>query len=95
MIDADYVAHFQMRVLQDALTEATAACWEKRAQQFEDAAPRPGDFTGRATPLEIAARLRRCLATAAACRAHASLWAESKPEPISSDVATVLVEVAG
>lgn len=32
---AEYVQHFRGRVLQDALNEATAAYWTKRAQQFE------------------------------------------------------------
>jgi len=31
----DYVAHFRSRVLQDALSEATAAYWTRRAEQFE------------------------------------------------------------
>lgn len=31
----DYVANFRRRVLQDALSEATAAYWTKRAEQFE------------------------------------------------------------
>ena len=30
-----YVAHFQARVVQDALTEATSAYWIRRARQFE------------------------------------------------------------
>lgn len=30
-----HVAHFQWRVLVDALQEATAAYWERRAQAFE------------------------------------------------------------
>jgi len=32
---AEYTAHFRYRVLQDALTEATAAYWTKRAEQFD------------------------------------------------------------
>lgn len=30
----EYVEHFRARVLQDALTEATAAYWLRRAEQF-------------------------------------------------------------
>jgi hypothetical protein len=30
----DYVAHFRTRVLQDALAQATAAYWRRRAVQF-------------------------------------------------------------
>ena len=29
------IAHFRQRVLQDALTEATAQYWERRAAQFQ------------------------------------------------------------
>ena len=32
---ADNVAHFRARVLQDALNEATAAYWVRRAEDFE------------------------------------------------------------
>ncbi len=31
----EYVEHFRGRVMQDALTEATAAYWTRRAEQFE------------------------------------------------------------
>lgn len=31
----EYVAHFQHRVIQDALAEATALYWERRAQDFD------------------------------------------------------------
>ncbi|MCW2763610.1 MAG: hypothetical protein JWR85_3811 [Marmoricola sp.] len=31
----EYVRHFSTRVLQDALNEATAAYWMKRAEQFD------------------------------------------------------------
>ena len=30
------IEHFRQRVLQDALTEATAQYWERRAQQFQN-----------------------------------------------------------
>ena len=32
-----YVENFQRRVIQDALSEATTAYWERRARAFEDA----------------------------------------------------------
>lgn len=44
---ARHLAHFQWRVLQDALTEATASYWEHRAQTLDEAArPRRGDYQG-------------------------------------------------
>ena len=45
-IDLD---HFRARILQDALTEATAQYWVHRAHQFQQAAPRLGKFHGDAT----------------------------------------------
>ena len=71
--DAGRLAHFNARVLADCLSEATAVFWERRAKAFEDAAPRPGDYVGRATAAELSAARVRCLETAAACRARASL----------------------
>jgi hypothetical protein len=41
-----HVEHFQHRVIQDALAEATAAYWRRRADQFDAAQPRPGDYLG-------------------------------------------------
>jgi hypothetical protein len=90
-IDID---HFRARVLQDALTEATAEYWLHRADQFEDAAPRLGEFHGDATREELNEAWTRCHATAAACRAHADLISGEYPEEISEDVLAVLGEVA-
>ena len=91
---ANYLDHFRSRVLQDALTDATAAYWLRRAQAFDEAAPRPGDDTGGATPAELDERRQRCEATARACRAHAGLLRGLTPERVSDDVRRVLVEVA-
>jgi hypothetical protein len=91
IIDID---HFRARVLQDALTEATAEYWERRAQQFEDAIPRRSEYHGNATQEQLAAAAVRCANTVAACRRHAQLLRESMPEPISDEVTSVLEEVA-
>ncbi len=32
---AEYVDHFRLRLLQDAILEATSAYWSRRAEQFE------------------------------------------------------------
>jgi hypothetical protein len=90
-IDVD---HFRVRVLQDAMTEATADLWLRRAQQFEDAAPRKDDFRGNASDEELLGAHERCLAIAAACRAHAQLLRDKIPEEISDEVWHVLGEVA-
>ena len=68
-----YVEHFRHRVLQDALTEATCAYWNRRAEVFEAAIPRAGDFTGSATPEEIEDRRMRVAAMTLACRQRAAL----------------------
>lgn len=90
----DYVDNFRRRVLQDALTEATAAYWRARAATFEDARPRPGDFHGQAGTAELADLDRRCRDSAEACRRHASLMLDGPPDHIRADVDHVLREVA-
>ena len=91
---AEHLEHFRLRVLQDALTEATAAYWKRRAQAFEDAAPRPGDFNGRASRAELQEAYDRCHETALACRNHAELLRTLRPEPISPEVWAAIPEVA-
>ena len=90
-IDLD---HFRARILQNALIEATAQYWIHRAQQFEDAAPRVGEFHGNATPDELRQRWYDCMGTATACRRRAELIRSNYPEPISDEVGDVLGEVA-
>lgn len=73
-----YLAHFRARVLQDALTEATAGYWRRRAEQFENARPRRGDDThrGAAPQLQTSALAEahaRCTAVAQACRHRADV----------------------
>jgi hypothetical protein len=91
LIDID---HFRARILQDALTEATAQYWVHRAYQFQQAAPRLGEFHGNATRDELNQRWLDCMATSQACLNHAELIRQESPEPISDEVASVLKEVA-
>jgi hypothetical protein len=86
--------HFRARILQDCLTEATAAYWLRRSVAFEEAAPRPVDFHGSATQEELRERWKECMATARACRRHAQLIMDSRPEEISREVWDALGEVA-
>ncbi len=88
------LVQFRDRVLQDALTEATAAYWGRRAEAFQDARPRPGDFTGKATDADLAAADRRCADVARACRAKATVTTAGRPEPIAADVYNAVREVA-
>lgn len=78
-----YLEHFRARVLQDALNEATAAYWLRRAAAFDNARSRPGDFPGTHTTPEARHTHDKALDDlAAACRAHASLAPlQTAPEP--------------
>ena len=91
-IDGGAVAHFNARVLADCLAEATSSYWQRRAEAFEDAAPRSGDYSGQSTPEDRSAARERCLNTAAACRARASL--EGPGLPVPPIVVAALMEVA-
>ena len=68
-----HAQHFTRRVVEDAVTEATAECWEHRAETFEQARPQPGDYTGCATPAQLKAADQRCALAALACRRMAWL----------------------
>ncbi len=70
---AEHVEHFRERVLADALAEATSIYWNRRAESFEAARPRVGDYRGRATVGDLKARDRRCARTAEACRHRAAV----------------------
>jgi hypothetical protein len=90
-IDID---HFRARILQDAISEATAQYWIHRAHQFQQAAPRLGEFHGNSTREGLNEAWTRCHTTAAACLSHADLISGEYPEPISDEVTSVLEEVA-
>ena len=67
-IDID--EQMRLRGVQQAITEAEAWYWDQRAQAFEAAAPKPGDYTGTTPDPELT---ERCLETAQACRNRATL----------------------
>ena len=60
-----------LRLLQDALLDGDVHYWERRAQQFEWARPRPGEWLGQSTEAERAERDQRLAETAQACRRKA------------------------
>jgi hypothetical protein len=64
-IDLD--EQMRRRSVQAAILHASAWWWRWRAEQFQQARPRPDDFNGNATPAELAEADRRCVATAHAC----------------------------
>ena len=93
MIKID-IDHFRARVLQDALTEATAQYWIHRAHQFQQAAPRLDEYRGQATSEQLTERWLECMATMQACLSQADLIRKDSPEPISAELWAVLGEVA-
>ena len=93
MISID-IEHVRARILQDALTEATAQYRIHRAYQFQQAAPRLDEYHGNATRDELNEAWKRCMDTMQACLSHAGLLRGDYPEPISDEVLAVLEEVA-
>ena len=69
----DLAEPMRRRAVQEAISQATAEWWRRRAEQFQWARPRPGDYNGAATSEELAAADERCLGIAQACLAKASL----------------------
>lgn len=67
----NHLEQFERRLLQDALTTATARYWKQRAAVFEAAKPRPGDYPGQATEADLREAWQRCDAAAKACLARA------------------------
>lgn len=80
----------RLRFLQDAFTEARAAQWRRRAEAFEWCRPRPGDFNGRATADELAARDARLARLARLCRFHARLIETSNGTEMAAELAEML-----
>lgn len=62
-----HVERVRVRVVQDALAEALASYWSRRAAAFRHARPRPGDYTGQATEADLAETYRRLEEIAVAC----------------------------
>ncbi|WP_370287899.1 hypothetical protein [Nocardioides sp.] len=52
----EYAAHFAARVLADAIAAVNARQLRERADRFEWAKPRAGDFTGQASEEQLRAR---------------------------------------
>lgn len=69
----DVAEAVRVRVAEEALSDALACTWRRRAELLEWARPRPGDFTGSASPAQLAERDRRLAAQAEASRAKATL----------------------
>lgn len=88
----DVAGRLAVRVIEDAVTSAQGAYWCRRAEVFEWARPRPGDFIGRATNAELAARDARLAGMAEACRRHSELVEGVRPWWLDAVVPDSLVE---
>lgn len=77
--DDDRLAHFRARVVADALAEATAGYWLRRAEQFEAAMHKPGDFPGLCSVAQIEANNAVLAEKAQACRNRAAVEAGDLP----------------
>lgn len=75
------VDHFVKRLLIDCLLEQTSEYWLKRADDFEKAKPRLGDFNGGLTAEESREKVEELNQIATACRNAAKL-ARSEEERI-------------
>jgi hypothetical protein len=71
--NAEHMVH---RLVQDAFAEYSPRAWTSRAEAFETAAPRPGDFVGWATHGDTEDQRQRIASVALACRRHAQLLSE-------------------
>lgn len=86
---------FRERFLADLLTQGMATFYEHRAAVLEWAAPRPGDYVGRATPQQLAAQSARCRETATAFRNKAAVLRRyGPPDFVVDEVAGVIAEGA-
>lgn len=87
----DYLNQFTQRLIADALLKSLPSTWLLRAKTFEDARPKPGDFTGNATAEEIAERDARLAEQAELCRMHARLLADD-PSPMKAEFDAMVAE---
>lgn len=78
-----HLDHFQHRVIQDALADATSIYWTRRAEAFEAARPRPGDYPGKATLGDLRAADVRCREAAEACRKRARVAVMDRIEDVA------------
>lgn len=85
------IDRFAHDALLEVMLDGERRWWLKRAEDFERAKPREGDFHGNATREDLRAAWRRCDELARACRARAHV---SPVEDIREDVAALLREVS-
>ena len=89
-----YLERFGRRVLLDALSEATADYWRRRAVALRDARHRVGDYLPDGRLEAARTRWRELTAAADACDNVASFLEAYGNEIFAADVASVMTEGA-
>jgi len=89
-----YFEHFGRRVLQDALSEATADYWRRRANDLRAARHRVGDYLPDGRLEAARTRWRELTEAARACDNAASFLEAYGNEIFAADVASVMTEGA-
>ena len=87
-----YMEHFGRRVLLDALTEASATYWRRRAEALRAARHRVGDYLPPDRLEAARAKWRQLTEAAAACDARARFIEMYGHELYAHEVASVLAE---
>ena len=87
-----YLERFGRRVLQDALSEASAAYWRRRANDLRAARHRAGDFLPPGRLEAARTRWRELTEAARACENKAAFIERYGRELFAADVAAALTE---
>ena len=87
-----YLERFGRRVLQDALSEASAAYWRRRANDLRAARHRAGDFLPPGRLEAARTRWRELTEAARACENKATFLEAYGRELFAADVAAVMAE---
>jgi len=90
----DYLEHFGRRVLLDALNEASATYWRRRAEALRAARHREGDYLPDGRLEAARTRWRELTEAARACDNAASFLEAYGNEIFAADVASVMTEGA-
>lgn len=69
----DLDARFALCLLRESVRAYSPQYWLDKAEEFEAAAPKKGDFHGESTREELLTRWENCMAAAKACRVAAHL----------------------
>ena len=90
MVTPETEALIRASVVVDIFNTASAKFWRRRAEEFERAKPRKGDFHGLVSREELSAAWQRCHSIAEACRqkAHAAEMGGESWEAVPTQLAS-------